>query len=528
MTSLLRKPMLRSLAFCMPLLAVTAAHAGIVINGTRIIFPGDKNEVTVKLTEESKKVPGLAKMWLDTGDQNASPDTLKVPFDITPPAQRIEPGHSQSVRIIFTGDANELPKDRESVFWFNMLDVPPKKAHSKTSSTLQFAFDTRIKLFYRPAGLPGTPELAMKGLKWTLVKQGDGYALKVENPSPYFVSMSMTVRDTGIGIDEAGQARLFEPFVQVGTRHQGGTGLGLAICKRLITAMGGEIRLRSAPGKGTSVDIVLTLPIDTEAADGRGIAANAQQDPADAAASAPSAATLELSIPEGSILLVEDQPLNQELLARQFQALGVRAFDTANNGLEAWQAYRKHAYALVLTDCAMPMMDGEELIRHIRASEANTDHPACLIALTANATDQQRQACLEAGADDVIIKPVDLVQLRDLLIRVFGGASTFSPRPAVAENDLPAGISGEEWRELRKQIVVDMQRDLATAQDQMSKQNWQQAWEAAHRILGTARWFKLKQIVALASAAEEALRKERTDVAFEPLRVAIASLAEAA
>lgn len=190
MTSLLRKPILRSLAFCMPLLAVTAAHAGIIINGTRVIFPGDKNEVTVKLTEVDKSTPGLAKMWLDTGDQNANPDTLKVPFDIMPPAQRIEPGHSQAVRIIFTGNASELPKDRETVFWFNMLDVPPKKARSKTSSTLQFAFDTRIKLFYRPAGLPGSPDLAMKGLKWSVVKQGAGYALKVNNPSPYYVSMS--------------------------------------------------------------------------------------------------------------------------------------------------------------------------------------------------------------------------------------------------------------------------------------------------------------------------------------------------
>lgn len=341
-------------------------------------------------------------------------------------------------------------------------------------------------------------------------------------------SLSMTVRDTGIGIDEAGQARLFEPFVQVGTRHHGGTGLGLAICKRLISAMGGEIRLRSALGKGTSVDIVLALPVDPDAVHRSDTATAARAEPASTASAVPSSTTLQLAIPEGAILLVEDQPLNQELLMRQFQALGVYAFDTANNGLEAWQAYRKQAYALVLTDCAMPLMDGEELIRHIRASEVNTAHRACLVALTANATDQQRQACLEAGADDVMVKPVDLVQLRDLLTRVFSGAATVAPPQPVSPSKLPAGISEEEWSELRKQIAVDMERDLKTAQDHMVQRNWQQAWEATHRILGTARWFKLKEIIVLAAAAEEALHNERDDVAFEPLRAAIALLAEIA
>lgn len=339
-------------------------------------------------------------------------------------------------------------------------------------------------------------------------------------------SLSITVRDTGIGIEPAEQARLFEPFVQVGTRHQGGTGLGLAICKRLIAAMGGDICLRSAPGKGTSADIALVLPVDPDATSPKVDAANAHIEIAAPEQVAP-VATLELAIPEGAILLVEDQPLNQELLVRQFRALGVHAFDTAGNGLEAWQAHQQHPYALVITDCAMPLMDGEELIRHIRASEISTSHRAHLIALTANAMDQQREVCLQAGADEVMIKPVDLDRLRDLLMHVFGGAAA-TPRPTSTQHQLPAGISEQEWRQLRKQIAVDMEQALDEASNQMTKRNWQEAWEAAHRILGTARWFKLKQIVALAAAAEDALHEERSDVAFEPLRAAIAALAEEA
>jgi len=181
---MIMKSILRSIALCLPLLAATSAHAGVIINNTRIVFPGNSNEVTVKLTNTGKK-PALVKMWLDTGDANANPDEIKVPFIITPPIARIEGSHSQAVRVVYTGDP--LPKDHESVFWFNMLDVPTKQSIQHTS--LQLAFDTRIKLFFRPAGLPGSIDQAMKDLRWSVVPHGQGYALKVSNPSPYYVSL---------------------------------------------------------------------------------------------------------------------------------------------------------------------------------------------------------------------------------------------------------------------------------------------------------------------------------------------------
>ena len=181
---MIMKSILRSIALCLPLVAATAVHAGVVINNTRIIFPGNDNEVTVQLKNVGKK-PALVKMWLDTGDANANPDAIKVPFIIAPPIARIEAGQNQVVRVVYTGDP--LPKDRESVFWFNMLDVPTKQSTQHTS--LQFAFDTRIKLFFRPAGLPGSIDQAMKNLHWSVVPHGQGYALKVSNPSPYYVNL---------------------------------------------------------------------------------------------------------------------------------------------------------------------------------------------------------------------------------------------------------------------------------------------------------------------------------------------------
>jgi len=305
------------------------------------------------------------------------------------------------------------------------------------------------------------------------------------------------VRDTGVGISQADQQRLFQPFMQVGAKSAGGTGLGLVICKRIIEAMGGSIGLRSEPGKGTSIDMTLTLPVAAE---------NAVDQEAQPARELPAAP---LDLPEASswtdakVLLVEDQPLNRELLARQVLALGVQSFDTAANGLEAWRACEKQDYALVITDCAMPIMDGQALIRRIRAKEAEGNHRTYLVALTANAMEPQRAACIEAGADEVLIKPVDLDRLRGLL----GRLTTAKPET----HTLPEGISAEEWPKLRLRIIDDMRQAVDALGEAMAQKQPKPAWEAAHRILGVARWFKLSDITAASLALETSLEKGEMD-----------------
>ncbi|MGN6094083.1 MAG: fimbria/pilus periplasmic chaperone [Luteibacter jiangsuensis] len=164
-----------------------AAHAGVVIMGTRAVYPSDAKDITIRLTNKYDR-PALVQNWIDKGEANESPDNLKVPFTITPPVARIEAGKDQALRVIFTGDRSKLPSDRESVFWFNMLDVPPK---TKTEGNfLKLAFRTRIKLFYRPNGLPGSQLDAEKGIRWSLVPKGNGYLLHGVNDSPYFVSFN--------------------------------------------------------------------------------------------------------------------------------------------------------------------------------------------------------------------------------------------------------------------------------------------------------------------------------------------------
>ncbi|MEO6917912.1 MAG: fimbria/pilus periplasmic chaperone [Collimonas sp.] len=178
-------------------LAALPAGASIVITGTRVIFPEKDGEVTVKMTNEGT-VPGLAQVWLDTGDIDAAPDTIKVPFTLTPPLFRLDPKKGQTLRIIHTGEP--LPQDKELVYFLNMLEAPPKPSPEKADQNLlQMAFRTRIKLFFRPKGLaPLTAPLNIL-VTWQLVPlaDGNGYAIKASNPTAYHASFSDLKLKTG-------------------------------------------------------------------------------------------------------------------------------------------------------------------------------------------------------------------------------------------------------------------------------------------------------------------------------------------
>lgn len=170
------------------LLAVTAsvllaapAVASIVITGTRVIYPSDAKEVSVKLNNAGK-LPVLVQSWIDKGDANAKPESIKVPFILTPPINRVEASKGQTLRISYTGEA--LPTDKESVFWLNVLEIPAKSKVSTAENYLQMAFRSRIKFFYRPVGLQGDANEVAKAVTWT----AKGNTLLANNPTPYFVS----------------------------------------------------------------------------------------------------------------------------------------------------------------------------------------------------------------------------------------------------------------------------------------------------------------------------------------------------
>lgn len=172
-------------------MAATVSQAGVVITGTRVIYPEMKREISVRLTNPDTE-PALVQAWIDDGDAAAPPNKIQVPFLINPAVARIEPKKGQTLRVMFTGA--DLPKDRESVYWFNVLEIPKKAAPSATGNQLQLAFRTRIKMFYRPDTLRDDPTTKRGELKWSFAKDDAGKTvLRAENPSPYYLSFADVV-----------------------------------------------------------------------------------------------------------------------------------------------------------------------------------------------------------------------------------------------------------------------------------------------------------------------------------------------
>jgi len=172
------------------LASATSAYAGITVNATRVIYPADKREVSLSLVNDGKE-PRLIQAWVDSGDASERADTAKAPFVVTPPMSRVDPGKGQALRIMFTG-GKELAADRETVFWLNILEVPPKpKADaSGAESYMQLAVRSRLKVFYRPKGLPGSAATAVEQIQWRLVAEKSGYVVECNNGTPYNVSFS--------------------------------------------------------------------------------------------------------------------------------------------------------------------------------------------------------------------------------------------------------------------------------------------------------------------------------------------------
>jgi signal transduction histidine kinase/ActR/RegA family two-component response regulator len=223
--------------------------------------------------------------------------------------------------------------------------------------------------------------------------------------------LHLTVRDTGIGLTEAGLAKLFQSFSQADsstTRKYGGTGLGLAISKRLAELMGGTVWAESdGPGKGSRFHLTLVAPVaqssQTLPSRRRGPSAGAPKPDAELAQRHPL-----------RILLAEDNAVNQKLALRLLQQMGYRA-DVAANGIEVIEALQRQPYDVVLMDVQMPEMDGLEATRRI-VTRWSADQRPRIVAMTANAMQGDREECLAAGMDDYITKPIRVAALQQALL----------------------------------------------------------------------------------------------------------------
>ncbi len=229
------------------------------------------------------------------------------------------------------------------------------------------------------------------------------------------ITLRMSVSDTGIGLTKEELARLFNPFEQADgsiTRKYGGTGLGLIISQRFVRMMGGELEVRSTPGQGSTFAFSLTFPCravpparSKKAASPR--LADMNEDTQQA-----------LALRRGArILLVEDNEINQEVARSLMEGMGMDV-TLAENGLDAVNACRAKTFDMIFMDIQMPVMDGLEAARRLRARESETGaRPTPVIAMTAHAMREDREKSLEAGMNDHITKPIYPDVLARMLIK---------------------------------------------------------------------------------------------------------------
>jgi PAS domain S-box-containing protein len=211
------------------------------------------------------------------------------------------------------------------------------------------------------------------------------------------------VTDNGIGIAPETRPRLFKAFEQADnsmSRRYGGTGLGLAICKRLVTMMHGEIAVDSLPGQGSTFWFTVRLK-------------PAGASPAPAVLPGQALRQLRQQHAGGRVLLVDDDPVGREVSAHMLGLAGL-VVDTADDGLQALQCARRQVYELILMDMQMPLLNGVGATQSIRAASLNRQTP--ILAMTANAFDEDRQACLDAGMNGHLAKPIDAERLFECLL----------------------------------------------------------------------------------------------------------------
>lgn len=300
------------------------------------------------------------------------------------------------------------------------------------------------------------------------------------------MGVRVVVRDTGIGISQEDQQRLFVPFSQASHASAGGSGLGLAISRKLCSMMQGELNLSSMLGQGTEAEVLLELKV---------------------LAPLPQTPT-EPELPEAGqllkVLVVDDYPANRLLLSQQLSYLGHTVADESDgaHGLRAW---RNAHFDVVITDCNMPVMTGYELARAIRAEEADSGAAPCLIlGFTANAQPEEKDRCLEAGMNDCLFKPISM---KDLTARLSGVESVFDDAGeadgSLSLSDSIDLTSLEQLAHGDRTLVNNLLHDLASSNEEdllrllklFSEHDLTGLSDLGHRVKGGARIIKAHWLI---------------------------------
>ena len=312
---------------------------------------------------------------------------------------------------------------------------------------------------------------------------------------PEQVQMLLQVQDSGIGISERDQQRLFEPFAQVdetGQSGRGGAGLGLVISRSLCEMMGGRLHLGSQPGVGTQVQISLrlaTLPMEQKTE------------------------TTEVSIHPATvplnILVVDDHSANRLLMCQQLDFLGHR-FSVAEDGKAGFKAWKTGLFDLVIVDCNMPVMNGYELARAIRLHEQQSRRAPCtVLGFTANAQAEELQRCKHAGMNDCLFKPLTLTALS----RWVAGIEPTVHAPAFSLEGLHLLTGGNPAMDLRllTELLKSSRQDRQALQALPQSKDPQAFLDLAHKIKGAARIVQATRLIDSCEALEQACHERFTD-----------------
>lgn len=329
--------------------------------------------------------------------------------------------------------------------------------------------------------------------------------------TPERTELHLSVKDTGIGISERDQARLFEPFAQAQNSGQlalNGAGLGLVICRSLCEMMGGTLVLSSQESAGTQVQIKLEVPTLTPS----------QCTPAQEPSINPAAHPL-------NVLVVDDHPANRLLMCQQLGFLGHR-FTTEHDGAAGLKTWKTGKFDLVIADCNMPVLNGYELTRAIRKHElASSQRPCTVLGFTANAQPEERQRCKQAGMDDCLFKPISLTLLSQrlaMLEPLFHCPEAFN---ADALSPLTGGDK-ERTRLLLEELLRSNCQDLKTLLELPDNGELQAFVEIAHRIKGAARIVGAQSLINNCEALEQATPANLVQ-ACEQVQVSMRALGQA-
>ncbi len=352
------------------------------------------------------------------------------------------------------------------------------------------------------------------------------------------------IKDTGQGISRDQLDELFQPFNRLGAEFSGteGTGIGLVIAKKLIKLMNGQLGVTSKVGEGSVFYIELQSAHHAKPGSKSVIKSKSKSKSKAKAKTKTKTKTktkvdlVEVGISRQpdqhhpgvnpQILVAEDNAINQHLIAAQLKSLGYHA-DYAVNGAAALELWKEEKYDLLVTDIRMPVMDGIELVKHLRSLEIDSSQPTPVIVTTANAMQEELKLCRKAGVNEVIAKPVDLDDLARAIKKWLPETEVYDSKDLKNKHEIPAGGGGaaidisvlqrsigdkpEEHRLMLNSYVDSLSAALGDIRMAFSWRNQDQLADLAHKLKSSSRSMGANELAQICELIEIASKENRWD-----------------